>query len=57
MVRDPNVTGLLQKTLSPGQWYVVKKFIRTGTGYFRIRAWDGIYRKTASETRPFTIQY
>jgi acyl-CoA-binding protein len=34
----------------------VKKLLETGTGYFRIKAWDGLKGKTASEVRAFTIQ-
>jgi hypothetical protein len=55
-VKDPNVETTLQKTLSTAQWNAVKKLIRTGTGYFRIKAWDGINRYTISETRSFSIQ-
>jgi hypothetical protein len=54
---NPNVTTTLVKTLSSGQWTAVKKLI-TGTGYFRIRAWDGIKRETiSSPPRSFTIRY
>lgn len=34
----------------------VKKLVGTGTGYFRIKAWDGLKRETASEVRAFTVQ-
>ncbi len=54
--RDPNVEVTLDKILSSSQWSLVKKLIGTGTGYFRIRAWDGIKRETISEVRTFTIQ-
>jgi hypothetical protein len=30
--------------------------VEQGTGYFRIKAWDGINRETVLETRSFTIQ-
>jgi hypothetical protein len=53
-IKNPNITTTLSKTLSSGQWKAVKKLI-TGTGYFRVRAWDGIKREAASETRSFTI--
>jgi hypothetical protein len=53
-VKDPNITTTFSKTLSSGQWKAVQKLI-TGTGYFRIRAWDKIKRETHSETRSFTI--
>jgi hypothetical protein len=54
--RDPNVDQRLIKTLSSFQWSSVKKLVGTGTGYFRIKAWDGINRESASEVRTFTIQ-
>jgi hypothetical protein len=54
--RDPNVDQRLIKTLSSFQWNSVKKMIGTGTGYFRIKAWDGINRESISEAKPFTIQ-
>jgi hypothetical protein len=56
-VRDTNTLTTLQKTLTPGQWNAVKKLISSGTGFFRIKAWDGISRETKSEVRAFTIQY
>jgi len=34
----------------------VKQLIGAGIGYFRIKAWDGIDRKTVSEIRSLTIQ-
>ena len=40
--------------LSLGQWTTVKKLV--GTGYFRIRAWDGLNRESVSEVRSFTVQ-
>jgi hypothetical protein len=55
-VNDPNTQPSLSKTLTPLQWSIVKKLVRIGTGYFRIRAWDGINRETASEVRSFIIQ-
>lgn len=55
-VKDPNIETTLQETLSAVQWKAVKKLIGTGTGYFRIKAWDGISRNTISEIRSFTIQ-
>lgn len=54
--KDPNVDQKLIKTLSSSQWNAVKKMIGVGTGYFRIRAWDGIKRETTSEIRWFVIQ-
>jgi hypothetical protein len=55
-VSNPNLIPSLQKTLSSFQWNGVKKLIGTGAGYFRIKAWDGISRRTVSEVRSFTIQ-
>jgi hypothetical protein len=55
-VSNPILMPSLQKTLSSFQWNGVKKLIGTGTGYFRIKAWDGIGRTTVSEVRSFTIQ-
>jgi hypothetical protein len=55
-VSNPNLVTSLQKTLSSSQWNGVKKLIGAGTGYFRIKAWDGISRATVSEVRSFTIQ-
>jgi hypothetical protein len=54
--RDPNVETILNKTLTSFQWSTVKKLIGTGTGYFRIKAWDGINRESVSDIRSFTIQ-
>jgi hypothetical protein len=54
--RDPNVDQKLIKTLSSFQWTSVKKMVGTGTGYSRIKAWDGINRESVSEVRSFTIQ-
>jgi predicted outer membrane repeat protein len=53
--RDPNVASSFQKTLSLGQWKSIIKLIGAGTGYFRVRAWDGIKRETVSEASPFII--
>jgi hypothetical protein len=55
-VTNPNLVTSLQKTLSSFQWTGVKKLIGTGTGYFRIKAWDGLSRPTVSEVRTFSIQ-
>jgi hypothetical protein len=55
-VSNPNLVVSLQKTLSSFQWDGVKKLVGPGTGYFRIKAWDGLSRLTVSEVRPFTIQ-
>jgi photosystem II stability/assembly factor-like uncharacterized protein len=55
-VKDPNLTATISNASSPASWKSVKKLIGTGTGYFRIRAWDGIKRETISEVREFTIQ-
>lgn len=54
--KDPNTGTSLDKTLSSSQWSSVKKLVGTGTGYFRIRAWDGLNRESVSEVRMFTIQ-
>ena len=54
--KEPGVQAPLQKTLKPGQWNAVKKLVGTATGYFRIRAWDGIKRETVSEVSSFTVQ-
>lgn len=53
---NPNLMPTLQKTLSSFQWNGVKKLVGTGTGYFRIKAYDAIKRETTSEVRSFTIQ-
>jgi C1A family cysteine protease len=55
-VSDPNLFSSFQKTLSSSQWNGVKQLIGTGTGYFRIKAWDGLSRLTISDVRTFTIQ-
>jgi subtilisin family serine protease len=55
-VSNPNLVVSLQKTLSSFQWNGVKKLVGAGTGYFRIKAWDGLSRPTVSEVRSFTIQ-
>jgi hypothetical protein len=55
-VSNPNLVTSLQKTLSSFQWSGVKRLIGTGTGYFRIKAWDGLSRPTITEVRTFTIQ-
>ena len=55
-VANPNVTPILQEMLSSSQWTAVSKLIEIGTGYFRIRAWDGINRESDSPTQSFTIQ-
>jgi uncharacterized repeat protein (TIGR01451 family) len=49
---DPNVVTSFNRTLTLNQWIAVMKLVR-GTGYFRIKAWDGINRVTISETRSF----
>jgi hypothetical protein len=54
--KDPNTETALHKTISSSQWSSVKKLVGTGTGYCRIRAWDGLNRETISEVRSFTIQ-
>jgi len=54
-VKDPNVETTLQKTLTSSQWNGVKSLVGEGTGYFRVRAWDGLKRETVSEVRSFTI--
>lgn len=55
-VKDPNVNTTLLKTLTAAQWNAVKKLVGSGTGYYRIRAWDGINRESVSEVRAFTVQ-
>jgi hypothetical protein len=55
-VKDPNAEMTLNKNLPSFQWNAVKKLVGTGTGYFRIKAWDGINRETISEVRSFTIR-
>jgi hypothetical protein len=55
-VRNPNVDTSLQKILTYSQWTSVKTLVGTGTGYFRIKAWDGIKRETVSETRFFIVR-
>ncbi|MGO8990567.1 MAG: choice-of-anchor Q domain-containing protein [bacterium] len=63
-VTNPNVTPILEETLSSSQWTAVEKLIGTGagaglnyTGYFRIRAWDGINRESDSPTQSFIKQH
>ncbi len=53
--KDPNATPVFQRTLSSGQWKSIIKLIGTGTGYFRVRAWDGIKRETLSGVSSFII--
>ena len=53
--KDPNVEQVVLRTLTSSQWNAVKKLVGTGTGYFRIRAWDGIKRETVSDVRSFSI--
>jgi hypothetical protein len=53
---NPNVETSLQKTLTKLQWNAVKTLVGAGTGYFRIKAYDGINRETISDVRSFTIQ-
>jgi hypothetical protein len=54
--KDQNIQTSLQKRLTAAQWNAVKKLVGSGTGYYRIRAQDGIKRETVSEVRSFTIQ-
>ena len=54
--KDPNVEGVVKRTLTTLQWNSVKTLIGKGQGYFRIKAWDGIGRETISELGTFTIQ-
>jgi len=55
-VSDPNTSPSFQKMLSSSQWNGVRKLIGTGTGYLRIKAWDGISRLTISDVKTFAIQ-
>ena len=55
-VTNPIATPILEETLSSSQWTAVKKLIGGGTGYFRIRALDGINRESDSPAQSFTIQ-
>jgi hypothetical protein len=55
-VKDPNLDRTLSKTVSSSLWSAVKKLVGSGTGYFRIKAWDGLSRITISEVRPFIIE-
>jgi hypothetical protein len=54
--RDPNVVTDINRTLTLFQWAAVKKRVREGTGYIRIKAWDGINRCTLSAVNSFTIE-
>jgi hypothetical protein len=54
-LKDPALQPTFQKTLTSGQWIVVKRLLAP-RGYFRIRAWDAIGRGTISEMRSFNIQ-
>ncbi len=53
---DPNFNPVKYQTLSWDQWTMVKQLLGKG-GYFRIKAWDGIYRKSLSDIRFFNIDY
>jgi YD repeat-containing protein len=55
-ISNPNVETSLQKTLTKLQWNAVRTLVGKKTGYFRIKAHDGINRETISEVRSFTIQ-
>jgi hypothetical protein len=54
-LKDPALHPTFQKTLTSGQWIVVKRLLAP-RGYFRIRAWDAMGRETISGARSFNIQ-
>jgi hypothetical protein len=54
--RDPNTVTDINRPLTALQWATVKKRVGEGTGYLRVKAWDGIDRKTLSEVTDFTIK-
>jgi hypothetical protein len=55
--KDPNMEPVMNRTLTPQQWIAVRQLIGTGTGYFRIKAWDGIKRETVSiDVMSFSIE-
>jgi hypothetical protein len=56
-LKDPNVETVVKRALTSFQWTSVKQRVGKGTGYFRIRGWDGINREIISETRSFTIEF
>ena len=53
--KDPHVEAVVRRVLSLPQWTSVRQFVGSETGYFRIKAWDGINRETYSQVRSFTI--
>ncbi len=53
--KDPNSVTDLQRPFTSRQWAAVKKRVGEGTGYLRMKAWDGINRETCSEVAAFTI--
>jgi hypothetical protein len=55
-IKDPNVEAVPKRTLNSWQWTMVKKLVGGGTGYLRIKAWDGINRETLSEDYSFTVE-
>ncbi len=58
-VNNPNVKLVKNQTLSWDQWTSVKGLLKRG-GYFRIKAWDAINRKTANvdlDVGSFDIYY
>ena len=54
-LKDPALQPTFQKTLTFGQWIVVKRLLAP-RGYFRIRAWDAMGRESISGARSFNIQ-
>ena len=54
IIKDPNNEPVLTRTLTRSQWLQVMT-VMGRTGYFRIKAWDGLNRQTLSEVRPFKI--
>ncbi len=54
-IAGANSQATVQKTLSSFQWNGITKSLGA-EGHFRIKAWDGLNRKTVSEVRTFRIQ-
>jgi len=54
--RNPNVDTVLNRTLTSQQWIAVRQLIGSGTGYFRIKAWDAINRESVSGVACFIIE-
>jgi hypothetical protein len=54
--KNPNGDTVLNRTLTSQQWMTVRQLIGSGTGYFRIKAWDAINRESISQVECFSIE-